>query len=514
MWVLLDLGCGGAGSFALCDMVHIERQCSAGNSFSDQDIFEGNNNLKLKMSKCRVSADYKETDSAGSSYFGIVAYFVQISELLFVGLELKELTNVEVQGSSNLVNIAVNIDISQVSYDMCPAFAFDMMKKSLFKMSFFASIYLMWSFLYFIMKLFGSFYHQDKSDLIRQTLILGLVEIIKYTYAGIASVTFMSLTCLQIGSQSVWKYDGNSDCFSAGQYFYIAFSIFYVIPFFSVLIFGLKALMLNYISPLNFLLGCIFPFPFLIYYLSLFLNNHSSKESLTATSLNDKMNSNFMADNKIAPSKAISASKEGIDQLASVKSPHCQKGELIQVARNIKDEKIHDAVIQAFTGPYKSGLPVYWESVLELRRLLFALILFIDEQILQIILSSILCVLILVHHCIVHPFAHQNSNRVETLSLTLLIAVSLINLIEATIRSTGGVIGISTIKILRKMLLIEKNDAIVYNLIHTIIKYVAKVYEKVLKQNWIIILPDKNFVICIERKIILISTAAAASHRV
>ena len=431
MWVLLDLGCGGAGSFALCDMVHIERQCSAGNSFSDQDIFEGNNNLKLKMSKCRVSADYKETDSEGSSYFGIVAYFVQISELLFVGLELKKLTNVEVQGSSNLVNIAVNIDISQVSYDMCPAFAFDMMKKSLFKMSFFASIYLMWSFLYFIMKLFGSFYHQDKSDLIRQTLILGLV-----------------------------------------------------------------------------------PFPFLIYYLSLFLNNHSSKASLTATSLNDKMNSNFMADNKIAPSKAISSSKEGIDQLALVKSPDSQKGELIQVARNIKDEKIHDAVIQAFTGPYKSGLPVYWESVLELRRLLFALILFIDEQILQIILSSILCVLILVHHCIVHPFAHQNSNRVETLSLTLLIAVSLINLIEATIRSTGGVIGISTIKILRKMLLIEKNDAIVYNLIHTIIKYVAKVYEKVLKQNWIIILPDKNFVICIERKIILISTAAAASHRV
>ena len=67
------------------------------------------------------------------------------------------------------------------------------------------------------------------------------------------------------------------------------------------------------------------------------------------------------------------------------------------------------------------------KSVTSLRRFLFGLVLYIDDTQLRIMLSLALCLVNLVHHTAVKPFKHNQSNRSETLSLSLLILLCFIN---------------------------------------------------------------------------------------
>ncbi len=82
----------------------------------------------------------------------------------------------------------------------------------------------------------------------RIKLIKGIIEIIKYTYAGFCGIIFMSLACTKVGNTSVWWYDGTNNCFDQWQILIIVFGLLYAAPFPVILALGLRLLKQNKIS--------------------------------------------------------------------------------------------------------------------------------------------------------------------------------------------------------------------------------------------------------------------------
>ena len=80
------------------------------------------------------------------------------------------------------------------------------------------------------------------------------------------------------------------------------------------------------------------------------------------------------------------------------------------------------AILDTYQGPYKDENSS-WEGVIELRKLLFNTYYLINENIYRLTLCTFTSICILVHHKTVNPLKNENSNRAETLSLSLLCTV-------------------------------------------------------------------------------------------
>ena len=78
---------------------------------------------------------------------------------------------------------------------------------------------------------------------------------------------------------------------------------------------------------------------------------------------------------------------------------------------------------------------MYWESMVELRRLLLSLLVFVNNQVLQIVCSLFLCFSFLLQHIISFPFKNNRSNYIESISLALLCMSAVLNLGKASIIS-------------------------------------------------------------------------------
>lgn len=81
---------------------------------------------------------------------------------------------------------------------------------------------------------------------------------------------------------------------------------------------------------------------------------------------------------------------------------------------------------------------LYWESVLIARRLILIIIFaFINMASLRLLLSTIVCVVIAIHHVLYHPYKDNNVNMLETVSLVVIIVFGLFNTVHATFISAG-----------------------------------------------------------------------------
>ena len=96
-------------------------------------------------------------------------------------------------------------------------------------------------------------------------------------------------------------------------------------------------------------------------------------------------------------------------------------------------------IIDCFQGTYcKTSVGTkYWESVMILRRLLLGATTLIPDNIIQMALCFVLCLIFLIHHVILKTFICNSSNKVETLSLITLCLVSIINLFKSVYIQVG-----------------------------------------------------------------------------
>ncbi len=224
----------------------------------------------------------------------------------------------------------------------------------------------------------------------------------------------------------VWLYDGTNICFEKWQIMVIILSAFYAIPFPFTLFLGLRLLKQNKISHIIFICSCLFPvaalLPMLIYILI-------------------KKDSNFP--------QTPSVSEEA------------------------------QVIVSCLQGPYendKKHSTLYWEAMVSVRRLIItAMTLLGNHASIQMIMITILCLIFLIQHIYMRPFQVRASNSVETLSSSLLVIASVINLLKASLTDSGVIPSGPVVPFFKSLELSEKLFVLL------IIGYIVLVELKLMK---------------------------------
>ena len=339
-----------------------------------------------------------------------------------------------VQQITSYIGYALNIELSSITFDICPITGLTTAGKGLYQLLFITSIFIGWILLHVLTKMVARCCKKLKSYTkpVEIRLIRGLVEIIKYTYASFCSVIFMSVVCVELRNQLVWFYDGNVPCFQAWQYAIITFAIIYAIPFPLVLLVGMKLLQQRKISSGVFFLSCLFPLVAL----------------------------------------CVSAVQYLLTRWRSHSDNH------IQTASSQSSEEI----LSVLQGPYRRNShnePLYWEAIVTLRRLLLTGMQLVPRTTIRMIITVFLCVTFLIHHTNVMPFTVRTSNHIETISLCFLIMSAVFNLLKGILTESGITPAGPNIALFKRIEFIEKMMVIL--LILSII--IVEIHRKIIQKN-------------------------------
>ncbi len=314
-------------------------------------------------------------------YFGIMIYFVQATAIMKMQMERETSwhTIKIFQHATTYINLFLTVELKYFSFDLCPDTNMNTTLKTRLNFLFYCGIFASWFVVFIIMFQITKCFCKN-TDLYKAKMISGLVEIIKYTYGGFTDIVFYSLAYTSISGEKVWFYDGTVKYFSVWQCEMIAFAVFYIIPFPFVLYIGLNLLRQEQLSCSVFLCGLFLPLPALLCWIILLCKHKNKVEEIQTQGMNE----------------------DNIEMF-------CR-----------------------FQGGYKNtGLAPFWECVMILRRLLLSSTAMIPNSVVQLTVCLLLCGLFLIHHILIQPFHHSESNRAEGLSLFLLCAVALVNTFRA-----------------------------------------------------------------------------------
>ena len=214
-----------------------------------------------------------------------------------------------------------------------------------------------------------------------------VLEILLLGYERLAETSLKLMHCVSIGSEKRLFFNGEIICWQWWQYILLAYIGIFVVPFVIVLYFGSSMLYKASISSKEFLGACIFPLPFLMYWL--------------------------------------------LRKLLK------RKGNTQEGSQSNKD------VLEVLHGPFRQPNgndkgTLYWESVLIGRRfLLLSCHAFITTSTFRMVCMAGACVIVLLHHVLKHPYRDPIANKAETFSLLTLVMMAIINLTKATLISFG-----------------------------------------------------------------------------
>ncbi len=349
-------------------------------------------------------------------YFGIVTYYVQMATVIRIHIEFSDIDKSDsfTDKITDIVGRFLNIELTKMSFDICPVVGLTTLGKHLYSVGFLVAIYVSWSVAFIIIYTLTILlqrkarFHSVVKNLqsFRMKLVKGMVEIIKYTYAGFCGLIFVSLVCMPIGEHYVWWYDGTNVCLENWQVLFVIFAIFYAFPFPFALAFGLKLLKQNKISATRFTCCCLCP----------------------------------------------------LIALCFLHVPRCKKP-VGKVPGLAPLPEASETIISVLQGPYREddqNMTLYWEAMVSIRRLLITGMTLIGFASIRMIIISVLCLVFLVQHIFMMPFHVKTSNYIEALSLLLLSITAMINLLKASLTDSGVVPSGPTAPFFKSLELCEK----------------------------------------------------------
>ncbi len=364
-------------------------------------------NDQQKVQNASPSNNVKEVlenneNATDKGYFGIITYYVQMAAVMKIQIEFSDVDKSEsfIDITVNNVGQFLNLELTKMSFDVCPIIGLTTFGKLLYSLSFLIGIYISWTGILIsilvIHKMFKK--HTKMKDVCKRlmsfkaSLVGGIIEIIKYTYAGFCGIIFMSLVCTKTGSHYVWWYDGSNTCLENWQVIIIIFAIVYAIPFPFILIIGLKLLKQGKISAATFVCCCLFPLVALWF---IFIYKYMN-QNITGKSM----------------------------------------------GKNASRPQTSEAIISVLQGPYRDdekNMTLYWEAMVSIRRLLITSMTLVPYASIRMIIITALSLIFLIQQIYKSPFQVPTSNDVETVSLALLCMTSVINLLKASLTDSGVV---------------------------------------------------------------------------
>ena len=337
----------------------------------------------VKSSGLKTNDTADEESNSDGGYVKIIFYFYQAADLLLASNTSRRFVEGKVK------NILVGVFNFRQSFSsnglICPFRGLTVVTKQLFSASDVFGTCLMIGVLYCLHR--GAQRCRRKEAPTFSPYMAGILQTMLLGYKTLASVSFNLLRCVPIGSEKRLFLDGNVVCFQLWQYILIAFVVAFVMPFVFVLLWGCYKLHNGSLSVAKFLLACCFPFPFLLYWLFLFLLcvKRNAAQTDTAT-------------------------------------------------RQMSKRSVETTLFGCFKKPADGGtLSLGWESVMIGRRLILILLkTFVNDPMLRLFIMSFLCVLFLQHHSMTQPFRDITANRVETISLLSLVLLGMVNMFFAS----------------------------------------------------------------------------------
>ncbi len=378
----------------------------------------------LKTVKADKVQSSKTKPNLNKGYFGIFNNFIQMSAAMNVQIEYsvgnskKTMLDLLIE----IIHTFVTLRIQRISIQICPIKGLTSLGRHMYNFAFTLGIYTSWLLIFLSAVFLSNFIAQMASfckyngtnislEPLKQKLIKGLVRIMKFTYTSLCGIIFTSIICVSYGSRKVWWYDASNVCLETWQIYMIIFGVLYAIPFPFVLFVGMKLLSLKRIGAGLFVAFCLCPGAALCYILV----------------------------RKVA-------------------------GPKILVKDDISESGAANSILSVLQGPYRKdnqSMAIYWEAMVFLRRLLTTVMKLIGLEFVQMLILTGLWIIFLLQHVHIAPFEVRSSNHVETLSLTLLVMVAMINLLKAFLADSGLILSGPTVPIVQGLEFAEKISAII-----------------------------------------------------
>ena len=257
-------------------------------------------------------------------------------------------------------------------------------------------------------------------------MLTTVVSLFLYTYQNVAENAFLLLNCTDVGATgSVLFYDGNVTCLQPWQYGVIVCVCIFILPFFTVLLFGPKLLAVGRISVFLFFMSFLFPLFFTVPMIVLFVAEYKKNA----------------AAGKAARKKGAAEDK-GSGEEGKIKPASDQDGlnggKIESTSEGGKDEAsatdLREAVGDVVTGAYRPDIlgGVCWEGAINFRRMVLVLVFtFVNDVLLKHLALAGGCFVVLLVHLRAMPFKQRFSNIFESVSLSLLLVISGTNLVKS-----------------------------------------------------------------------------------
>ncbi|XP_078370495.1 uncharacterized protein LOC144654277 isoform X2 [Oculina patagonica] len=326
----------------------------------------------------------EDCEHSDSGYIKITFYFYQAAELLMVGSIEDCLHKIPF---IYIVIAAFNFQVRTINRGIgCPFVGLTAVTKQLLLSGTVVVTMTEVVIVYGVHVVINMIRGKEKPTLIHYMAVV--MEVLLLGYERLAETSLTLMHCVSIGSGKWLFIDANVPCMQWWQYILLAYIIVFVGPFIIVLYYGSSKLYRASITTSEFLTACMIPLPFLIYWLV----------------------------------KDMLARRRGVSTSVQV---------------------VNKDVLEILHGPFRKPNgddegTLYWESVLIGRRfLLLACQSFITNLMLRMVCMVAACILMTIHHVLMKPFRNPLANKAETLSLTALSMIAVINLAKATLISFG-----------------------------------------------------------------------------
>ena len=397
-------------------------------------------------------------DMGKSGYFQIFMYFIQTASLLKVKIVVVEddiykevhrpqdiLPRFMIDGIEELLSFNINF----LEGRTCLFENLTVVSKTYLKLIFVAYLFLFIISLYvFTMGccVFLPYNRRPRLGPISNSvrILVTILSLFLYTYQSVAEDAFLLLNCISVDGENVLFYDGNVVCLQEWQYAIIVLVTVFVIPFFTILLFGPKLLDQRRIGIIFFMCACVFPLflsvPIILMYFDVICkvkpddvpaaNNNSNTVKAGAAASSVALTND--ASQPLTPPRY---SDQPVQRATGDDGAHSDDDDADETNCCCGDvREIRDEIVDLLSGPYRTDIfnGICYEGVLNFRRMIMVVLFtFITDILLRQMALACACFVILLVHIRAKPFRQAYSNYVESFALCLLLIISGTNMVKA-----------------------------------------------------------------------------------
>ena len=411
--------------------------------------------LKWLIPRCAEEND-QESVSPNYGFLKIIFYFYQVAGVLTVSSYGVEhlLRNEIVLPVTNLFNLKL---YANTNWKICPWPIFTPLLKTVFQLVTVMTIFFWIPVLYLLHSGLNKLCKRRPTFPPAGPYLGAVLEIMLLSYSAVTGTIARLLHCVSIQEVDRWYYDAQYVCWHQWWQIVADFVIaLYLFPFMFTLSVGSVQLQRAEISEKKFLLTIILPLPYILFVLYDCVKKKITQRAdyqipLTASSVQNEEH-----DTNSSPSMRASLLEEGApptavpvhDEEHDTNSSTSIRGSLpeeeeIPPTADLVHNEVHKVLLEVLCGPFtklQDNQPqgkIYWEGVLIGRRFFIIAIgcLLSEHALLRSVFLTILCLIYLVVHIYLKPFAQRRANFTETVSLATLVIIGVINVGLASARS-------------------------------------------------------------------------------